>query len=551
MSSTPSLSSLPMESSSSSSMIYFGSTSEGSEALNKEPFADDFSGDPTAVKQFRSLLPYNTCEEGIEQEPPPNVAPFFADVLVRIFLFISLELGPCHKETSALAVAQTCKMWRYYANFLPHWCFARMKWTYSGGNNKIATGIIFFHKKLNCYQSFDSLRLIAKNPPRIGPWRFHRTSLAQRIWAPIVAILFLMANLGVSVLIGIGAGKTITSDIVIGIVTWVVVCVMIIFEGLIWVWQFIENVATKVADKLFLQFMMLLVFTFLFSVVFTLAGARVKELSKLADRGAFKLLPTTNCDALGTTLETRSRSVPSIIELPHQLNAPEWNLVVGPVTYNLLDDANAHDNVVTFFALNEYNSAMAEVLRKSLRNATCWWFDAQNGGVMPAVFAVPGNHSTTVFPSSSLLYRSVIYSARLDASKDFAFPWFSPENVAWAQNGIPLLNPFMPQTVDGLETKLRNYVVALGLISAFCIAMMVIPGIITVFVRHLKPFVLLWYGILVILANPIVMLAFGIACIAKGGESDALMCNNGSGWIIVVGSVLYLFLVMSLLCKIK
>lgn len=108
----------------------------------------NFSGHPADVVQFRSCVSPSTLhgasvrrraqrrsrfapvagegkgveDDEFEDEAPRQAGPFSADVFNIILLFVDVS-----SPATIAEIGRTCRFWRYYSNYAPHWTFFRRR----------------------------------------------------------------------------------------------------------------------------------------------------------------------------------------------------------------------------------------------------------------------------------------------------------------------------------------------------------------------------------------------------------------------------------------
>ncbi|RNF10882.1 hypothetical protein TraAM80_01266 [Trypanosoma rangeli] len=83
-----------------------------------------FSGTPADVVCFRSCISYHMHRPSRKVVAAEQSGPFAADVLCIILLYIAVDMR------EILQVSHTCRYWRFYANYAPHWTYyRRLDWS--------------------------------------------------------------------------------------------------------------------------------------------------------------------------------------------------------------------------------------------------------------------------------------------------------------------------------------------------------------------------------------------------------------------------------------
>ena len=472
---------------------------------------------------------------------PKGQPPFYHDVLSNILLFL-----PMHLPT-LLAVSHTCRSWRYFANYLPHWSHYEASRIQSTSGYTIARA------------SYTYTRKEGETRDRIGNTlsRCRRDNQQkQRIyirWAVVHHTLHMMLTLVVLMAMygiywGVGYRRDIPSDVG-------AVAAAILFSTLVWVvWIFLlllRLMKSEYGDpnrsRPIILTLGVIVCLMLIGPPITLVARHVSVLEHMlsvpvANVHQIALSPCGAYDAEG-----RANYYVSLEEAGP---LSEWSVNTSAGYTQYLQDGFPFTHLFKYMAAPV--SALVNATACGYVNASFYRLD----------IALAGYNATALENSTALSYRGLASSEYYDVG--FESEWHSSSNWLWASGRTRVIRGDRPESYYDGVVRLRNMRLArTWLVVAGIVA--IVPFLVTsslpldpchpgIVHPTMERAVAVTACVAFSLAlNPLLLLAMGIVCYVKHGDDTRLqwaLCDRSDGVaMIVVSSIIILLALILIACK--
>ncbi|KAH9586254.1 hypothetical protein LSM04_003081 [Trypanosoma melophagium] len=526
-----------------------------------------FSGRPADVVCFRSCISYHTHRSGRGVVVPEQTGPFNAEVLCIILLYIAVDMR------EILQVSHTCRFWRFYANYAPHWTyFRRIDWgrRIKDLPNYIRKVVVKpkIVSQAEYFRERRKIQAVQRREEFMGTARHVR-------WCIAIAVLSAVAcasNFVVSYFLGFFS-TVLTSDELVGGVTFTLMLVMVILEITIVIIPLggaaspseKQNMMRLLAWGLFL-----LLTGCMFGTMSALAMSRVRSNGHILDGTEIDLTMNAECSVVDL------RTEPSFAYLPAMLNDLRWRpLTMDPTEKVFLpyciskrDEANKTMCYVFLFFDSMYNSAIFNdteaMVTKNIGTRTALGFDPIGNSTgawcallgRPQVVAVTELIYEGVKKERDRLYPDAVYTnAAHRPQKTGRFSYQCSVNYArvateeppdstdiWYKNGRPWRQHYVPLLTNNIRLResfkeehkhFLNY-------ASFCyIAASVLWGVMLVSQCIVRENALVVLGLTttftLVLMNPIVLLFSGLLC-AKLPD-HFFMCSEETGGSMIGGGL--------------
>ncbi|RNF26085.1 uncharacterized protein Tco025E_01714 [Trypanosoma conorhini] len=535
-----------------------------------------FSGIPADVVCFRSCISYHSHRPGRKVVVPEQSGPFDADVLCIILLYIAVGMR------EILQVSHTCRYWRFYANYAPHWTYyRRLDWS----------------KRIKDLPSY--IRKVVVKPKIVTQEEYFRerskVQAAQRRdeimgtarhvrWCIAVAVLSATAcaaNFVVAYFLGF-LPTVLRSDATLGIVVFALMVTMVVLEVTVVIIPLggarspseKQNMMRLLSWGLFL-----LLTACIFGTTSALAMARVRSSGHIIDGTVLDFSMAAECGVIDV------HSDPSFVLLPSQITDVRWR----PIT---MDDSErafrpyciSHANATmcyvflyfdAFYKSRVFNNASA-VATRDIGTRTALGFDPIDNGTGGWCAAV--GRPQVVALTESVYHRVREKSNRLFPAEVYTTPALRPQTTGsmsylcsmdharvttedtpgstqmWYKHGQPWRRHYIPLSTDITESRetfrehhdhFLRYAYGCYLVASLFWLVMVTTQCLT----REQAVVVLGATTTVTLAlmNPIVMIVAGALCVNM--PERYFMCSESSGGSLAGGGVfISAFLVAIYVC---
>lgn len=539
-----------------------------------------FSGHPVDIVRFRSCINSNVPrnKQQLATFPPEQNGPFSADILTVIFLYIDAQ-----SAGDILQVSTTCKLWRFYSNFSPHWTyFRRLYWKEHKLDIPKYIRKAVVKPKVVTREEYILERQKVEDCKRID----RLLSTAKHIrWCLAIAIMvgvMITSNLVFAYFLGF-LRTALRSDVNLAITTLVLMVVLTFIEVVVVISPLGRMSSPSSARDGSLRILswcaLLFTVSVLFGVITALAFTRVQAEGHVLERPTMDFTMNAECTTYSGNNE------PSFAFLPALLTDLRWRPITTDATgetfeyYCLRLDSTKQCYALLFFdpeyESDVFNNATALELYKNVGSTTAFGFDPFVGGKPIDTWCAYSNR-TQVIAVTDIIYakvkaeRDALYptavwldsSQRPTAFYNYSFRCSSKINrektenpqgstsmwyehsPPWSQYYVPLLSD--TQQVRATFTKVHRhfllYVYACYGITAGLWGLMFLGQAIF---RHSAATILGTTTIVMLVAmNPISLLVSGILCVHV--TDGVFMCSASSGGAMIGGGVAMIFMLATI-----
>ncbi|ORC84333.1 uncharacterized protein TM35_000461520 [Trypanosoma theileri] len=526
-----------------------------------------FSGTPADVVCFRSCISYHTHRSGRSVVVPEQTGPFSAEVLCIILLYIAVDMR------EILQVSHTCRFWRFYTNYAPHWTyFRRLDW---GRRIKDLPNyirkVVVKPKIVTQAEYFRERRKVQAAQRRE---EFMGTARHVR-WCIAIAVLSAVAsasNFVISYFLGF-LSTVLTTDELVGGVTFTLMLVMVILEVTVVIVP-LGGAASPSEKQNMMRLLswglFLLLTGCIFGTMSALAMSRVRSNGHILDGTEIDLTMDAECSVIDL------RTEPSFAYLPAMLNDLRWRpLTMDPtekvfIPYCISKPGESNKTMcyVFLFFDSMYVSAIfndtSALETKDIGTRTALGFDPVGNSAgawcaflgRPQVVAVTELIYKRIKSERDLLYPDSIYTnaahrpqktdrfsyqcsvdyARVatEEPQDSTDIWYKAGRP-WRQHYVPL----MTNNIAARESFKENHDHFLNYASFCYIAPSILWGVMLISQCIMREHALMVLGMMttftLVLMNPILLLISGLLC-AKLSDYF-FMCDEGTGGSMVGGGI--------------
>lgn len=541
-----------------------------------------FSGQPHDVVRFRSCILVSSRGDTEMGPQPRQSGPFSCDILFIIFLYIDVS-SPLH----IIAAGHTCRQWRFYANFAPHWTyFRRMAWASRQVNLPKYIRAVVAKPKIVTRQEYVMERQKVEECRRMDCLRNRAKHLRWCVAVAIMAAAMITANFVVAYFFGF-LRTALRSDVKLCVTTFILMTVMTILEVTIVIIPLggVSSPSQKDGMLRVLSWgLFILAVSVVVGMVTALAFTRAQATGRVLDGPTLDFTMDAECTSYP------SNAVPSFALLPALLTDIRWRPVtMDPAEASLVpycvkrrnDDSTLQCyNLLYFDAFYEsevFANASALALYKDVGSSTALGFDSTETGkpipgtwctasLTPQVIALTTStyeyirvRRDDLFPSvsdwlnpdrrphefSSVSYRcsSAINRERTESPSGSSVVWFE-YSVPWLRHHIPLLSTErqVRSTLTRSYYHFLKYAFTCYIITAVLWGVQLLAQ--CVFQRAAMGVLGATTTVVLVLLNPITMIVSGALCVHV--DDWVVMCSATSGGALIGGGVALLFLLTTL-----
>ncbi|KEG13599.1 hypothetical protein DQ04_00901010 [Trypanosoma grayi] len=523
-----------------------------------------FSGEPADVVCFRSCISYHSHRSGKEVSVPEQNGPFDADVLCIILLYVSFDMW------EILQVSHTCRYWRFYANYAPHWTrYRRLDWGRRIKDLPKYIQKVVVKPKIVTQEEYFRERSKVQAAQR----REELMGAARHVrWCIAIAVLSAAAcasNFVLSYFLGF-LPTVLRNDEALGGVTFTLMLVMVVLEVTVVIVPL--GGAASPSEKhnmmrLLAWGLFLLVTGCVFGTISALAMARVQSNGHIIGGTVLDLTMDTQCSAM------ELRGHPSFALLPAGLSDLRWRQLTmdnNETTFlpYCLSRSNETMCYVLLFFDAQYDSAVfnnaSALVTKDIGTRTALGFDPFGNSTgawcsvlgRPQVVALAESVYKRVKAERDRLFPDDVYlNADLRPKQTGTFSYLCSVSYArvateeqpgssrvWYEDGQPWQRHYIPLTTNMIgsrQTFQDEHDHYLRYASVCYIIASVLWGVMLVMQCLTREQALMVLGmtttVVIVMMNPVVLILSGILCVKL--PDHFFMCSEASGGAMIGGGI--------------
>ncbi|PWU84327.1 hypothetical protein C4B63_235g7 [Trypanosoma cruzi] len=523
-----------------------------------------FSGIPADVVCFRSCISYHSHRSSKNFVAPEQTGPFAADVLCIILLYIVVDMR------EILQVSHTCRYWRFYANYAPHWTYyRRIDWGRRIKDLPRYIRKVVVKPKIVTQEEYFRERSKVQRAQR----REEIMSTARHVrWCVAIALLSASActaNFVVAYFLGF-LPTVLRNDRSLGTVTFLLMVILVVLEVTVVIVPLggatspseKQNMMRLIAWGLFLLFS-----ACIFGTISSLAMARVQSTGHVISGTVLDFTKDRDCGVM------EAHHNPSFVLLPTKIADIRWRpITMDDTERKFIPYCISHFNETICYVFlyfdglyrsNIFNNASA-VVTKDIGTRTALGFDPMDNSTdhrctnasRPHVIALTESVYAHVREEANRYFPDEVYTNPIlrpqqrgkisyICSMDYArvATEDSPGSTRmWYKHGHPWRRHHIPLSTDitGVEKEFEethdhylHYAFGCYIITSVLWAVMLIMQC---FTREQALMVLgLTTTVTLALMNPIIMVLAGALCVKV--PDRYFMCNASSGGSLIGGGL--------------